>query len=242
MIANSMNADHDMRGQGFDQLAFKKGDHPGNHRSGGAGAKAKVWMTLGALGAWLALLQLAPAAEPPPEDTWRVWFESKAMHLPVETAIPESHRTVWAAGFLGEDGLTPFSKDEYAALRVTAEAFSLRAQANAAADLKTLKPEYVRNRNKVIEYAALRSDRPIVASAVLATGFLRLFRDTLGEKVLLIVPNRFTAFVFPALASNIEDYSPMVLSAFHESAYPVSTEVFELSPRGARSVGHFEEP
>ena len=29
MIANSMNADYDMRGQSFDQLAFKKGDHRG---------------------------------------------------------------------------------------------------------------------------------------------------------------------------------------------------------------------
>jgi len=94
----------------------------------------------------------------------------------------------------------------------------------------------------VIEYAELRSNRPIVASAVLATGFLRLFRDTLGEKVLLIVPNRFTAYVFPALASNFQDYSPMIISAFHETAYPVSTEVFELSARGAKSVGLFEEP
>jgi len=87
-------------------------------------------MTLGALGAWLALLPLAPAAEPPPEDTWRVWFESKAMHLPVETAIPESHRTVWAAGFLGEDGLTPFSKDEYAAHRRMPPPISKRSSLN----------------------------------------------------------------------------------------------------------------
>jgi len=242
MIANSMNADDDMRGQSFDQMAFKKGDHRGNHRSGVAAAKAKVWMGLRALLFWLALIRLAPAAEPQPENTWRIWFESRAVHAPVATAIPDSKRTVWAAGFLGEDGLTPFSKDEYAALKVGAETFALRAQANAAADLKTLKPEYMRNRSKVIEYAEFHSDRPIVASAVLAAGFLHLFKDTLGEKVLLIVPNRFTAYVFPSLASNIEDYCPMILQAFHETAYPVSTEVFELSAGGARSVGLFEEP
>ena len=249
MIADSMNADYDMRGQCFDQMAFKKGDHRGNHRSGAAAAKAKVWMgslalllrpALLLLG--LALIQPAPAAEPQPESAWRIWFESKAMHSPVDSAIPDAHRTVWTAGFIGGDGLTPFSKGEYAALNVSTEAFALRARANAAADLKTLKPEYVRNRKKVIEYAEIHSDRQIVASAVLAAGFLKLFKDTLGEKVLLIVPNRFTAYVFPSLASNIEDYCPMILSAFHETAYPVSTEVFELSPSGARSVGLFEEP
>ena len=207
-----------------------------------AAAKAKVWVGLGALLLSLAPIQPAPAADPPPENTWRIWFESKAVHAPVETPIPEAHRTVWVAGFLGEEGLTPFSKGEYAALKVTAETFALQAQANAAVDLKTLKPEYMRNRNKVIEYAELHSDRPIVASAVLAAGFLRLFNGTLGDRVLLIVPNRFTAYVFPSLASNIEDYCPMILSAFHETAYPVSTEVFELSASGARSVGLFEEP
>jgi hypothetical protein len=242
MIANSMNADYDMRGQSFDQVAFKKGDHRGNHRSAMAAAKAKVWMGLCALLTGLAFSQPASADETPPENTWRIWFESKATHAPVETVVPESQRTVWAAGFLGEDGLTPFSKSAYAALRVSTEVFTRQAQANAAADLKTLKPEYVRNRNKVIEYAEFHSDRPIVASAVLAAGFLNLFKDTLGEKVLLIVPNRFTAYVFPSLAGNIQDYCPMILSAFHGTAYPVSTEVFELSALGARTVGLFEEP
>jgi hypothetical protein len=237
-----MNADNDMRGQSFDQVAFKKGDHPANHRSGAAAAKAKVWAGFRALLVFLALIRPASAADPQPEGAWRVWFESKAVHAPVETAIPEAKRTVWVAGYLGEDGLTPFSKSEYAALKVSPEAFARRAQANAAADLKLLKPEYVRSRNKVIEYAAFHSDRPIVASAVLAGGFLKLFRDTLGETVLLIVPNRFTAYVFPSLASDIEDYSPMGLSAFHETAYPVSPEVFELSAHGIRSVGLFEEP
>ena len=240
-----MNADYDMRGQSFDQLAFKKGDHRGNHRSGAPAAKAKLWIGVQAilpLLAWLALALTAPAAGPQPEDTWRIWFESKAVHAPVETAIPESQRTVWVAGFLGEDGLTAFSKQEFADLKVSMETFALRARANAAADLKTLKPEYVRTRNKVIEYAEFHSDRPIVASAVLATGFLDLFKDTLGEKVLLIIPNRFTAYVFPTLAGNIQDYSPMVLSAFHATAYPVSIEVFELSARGARTAGLFEEP
>jgi hypothetical protein len=112
----------------------------------------------------------------------------------------------------------------------------------AAADLAALKPRYERNRKQVIEYAELVSDRPIVASAVLAPKFLDLFRDTLGEKVLLVVPNRFHAYVFPALASNYQDYYPMVDEAYHDTAWPISIEVFEVSTEGFRAIGVYRTP
>ena len=156
--------------------------------------------------------------------------------------IPGAERTEWVAGFLGPDGLAYFSKQEFAALNITAEAFAKQARQNATADLQTLTPAYTRNRKKVIEYAELHSDQPIVASAVVAPGFLKLFKDTLGEKVLVIIPNRFRAYVFPALASNYEDYAPMVFTAFDETAWPVSTEVFEISGQGVKSAGYFERP
>jgi hypothetical protein len=94
----------------------------------------------------------------------------------------------------------------------------------------------------VIEYAELQSDRPIVTSAVLGLKFRQLFKDTLGEKVLVAVPNRFTAFVFPALASRYEDYGPMVRAALGTTAWPVSIEVFEVSAAGVRCVGRYAEP
>jgi len=106
------------------------------------------------------------------------------------------------------------------------------AAQTAAVDLATLTPRYERNRKQVIQYAELKSDRPIVASAVLAPKFLDLFKDTLGEKVLLVVPNRFAAYVFPALASNYQDYWPMIFEAFRATAWPVSVEVFEVSGKG----------
>jgi hypothetical protein len=60
--------------------------------------------------------------------------------------------------------------------------------------------------------------------------------------VLLVVPNRSTAFVFPALAGNHRDYWPMVFEAYRATPFPVSIEVFELSARGLRAVGAFQEP
>ena len=132
----------------------------------------------------------------------------------------------------------PFpSREIWDRFHVDAAEIQRRGALVAAADLATLKPRYERNRKQVIQYAELTSDRPIVASAVLAPKFLDLFRDTLGDKVLLVVPNRFTAYVFPALASNYQDYYPMVFEAYHDTAWPISVEVFEVSAAGMRAVG-----
>ncbi len=164
------------------------------------------------------------------------------MRPPVANPVESSERTLFAAGTLRDGALVTHSVPEFAALKIPWSDFMARARANAAADLATLKPRYVRNRRNVIEYAALESARPIVASAVLAPGLLGLFAETLGETVLLVVPNRSTAFVFPALAGNHRDYWPMVFEAYRATPYPVSVEVFELSAKGLRTVGIFQEP
>ena len=164
------------------------------------------------------------------------------MHAPVAHPIRGAERTEMVAGVAGEDGLVQFRRADFDALKIEWADFFTRAAANAAEDLKTIEPRYVRNKEKVIEYAALKSDRPIVSSAVLAPRFLALFRETLGERVLLVAPSRYTAFVFPALASNYRDYWPMVFEAFRATAFPVSLEVFEVSEAGLRAVGIYVEP
>jgi hypothetical protein len=120
------------------------------------------------------------------------------------------------------------------------EAFFQQARANADADLAELTPRYVRDRNQVIEYAVLSSDRPVVASAVSSSKFHTLFESTLGEKVLVVVPNRFTAFVFPRLASNYPLYAGLVFDAFESTSFKGSLEVFEVGAAGWRAVGVYE--
>jgi hypothetical protein len=197
---------------------------------------------------WLGALQglllpaLASAEENPPEFKWRVLLEPKSMHREVVWEIPGAQRTVFAPVVVdGDEYLFPPRKilDQF---RVEPGAIQQLAAPAAAADLAMLKPRYVRDRKQVIQYAELRSEQPIVASAVLAPKFLALFKDTLGEKVLLVVPNRFTAYVFPALASNYQEYWPMVFEAYRATAWPVSVEVFEVSAEGLRTAGVYQEP
>ncbi len=103
-------------------------------------------------------------------------------------------------------------------------------------------PKYVRNKKNVVEYAELRSEKPFMAEAVLTPKFLSLFEGVFGSTVLVAIPNRQTVFVFPKLASAYMDYAPMVLEAYRDAANPVSTEVFEIGPKGMRAVGIYEEP
>ena len=190
----------------------------------------------------LALSSLAPAAESANERGWRIWLEPKSNRPAVTLPLAGAERTVVCAGFLEDEGPRAMTAAELAGMGIEMERFTARARQNAAADLATLKPRYERNRKKVIEYAELRSERPIVAGAVLAPTFLALWKETLGEKVLVVVPNRFTAYVFPALAGRHGEYSPLVFEALRATAWPVSVEVFEISADGVKCVGRYEEP
>jgi len=157
--------------------------------------------------------------------------------------IGGAKRTVITGGMRAQDGaLTAFSEAALQNLGVTWAEFRRRARENASRDLAAINPRYERNSRKVIVYAAFESERPIVASAVLAPGFLELFKETLGEKVLVVVPSRFAAFVFPQLASEYRQFTPMIFRAYRATAWPVSVEVFEVSVAGWRCIGAYEEP
>jgi hypothetical protein len=257
-----------MRGQRLHQRTFEKSDHPANHK--GAAGRAK-WNLLGfwflVSGFWFFTAGIGTAGEtettnPTPavpttatatthaaekpetkdSESWRVILEPKSMHREIAWEIPGAERTVFAPIIVdGDDYLFP-SKKVWDQFHLSREEIERRAAANAAADLATLQPRYERNSKKVIEYAELNSDRPIVASAVLAPKFLDLFRNTLGDKVLVVVPNRYTAYVFPALASDYRDYYSMVYETYHLTAWPISLELFEVSKKGWQAVGVYERP
>ena len=186
---------------------------------------------------WLAMSLLAGAEEP-----MRVWLEPKFLRAPVVGPIAGAKRTVIAAGTRRDGEFAGLTAQEYAALALSWDQFFARARGNADADLAELKPRYERDAKKVIVYAALESKQPIVAGAVLAPKFLEMFKETLGDTVLVVVPNRFTAYVFPKLASHYAEYAPLVFRAYRETAWPVSVEVFEVGADGWKCIGAYSEP
>ena len=140
---------------------------------------------------WVALAAFGRAGELPPEGTWRIWFEAKSAHAPVANPIPGAERTEWVAGLPGRGRPGLFLEAGFCGVENHSRGLREPGAAECHGGSSDAAPAYTRNRKKVIEYAELHSDQPIVASAVVAPGFLKLFKDTLGEKVFVIIPNRF---------------------------------------------------
>jgi hypothetical protein len=118
--------------------------------------------------------------------------------------------------------------------------FEAAARLKAEEELAGVTVRFQRDRRRVIEFVELSSEQPLIASAVLAPGLGPRFSETLGEVLLLAVPSRYRAFVFPQHGGDHAQYAGMIGAAFRETAYPVSLELFEWRRGKIRAVGTFE--
>ena len=190
-----------------------------------------------------ALCMVARAQDAPEEKNWRVLIEPAFMKPPVSFAIPKAERTLLVPGYVnGEGDVVYFTRGQWSALKIEWADFFDKARANAAGELAKLKPELVRDKRKVVEYAVLQSENPLTAGVVFAPGFLKQFEDVFGAKLVVVIPNRYTVFVFPKLAGTWQQYGPMVRDAYLAAPHRVSIEVFELSADGIRAAGIYSEP
>ena len=164
------------------------------------------------------------------------------MRRAVTFPIVQAERTVLAPALLIASDYEFPTRARFEEEHLDLEAL-LKLNARAVdAELATLQPRYVRDRKNVIVYAEIRAQRPLLASVVLAPKFRELFKETLGERLLVAVPSRFVAFVFAGLTRDYQQYAPMVLEEYRSTPFPVSTEVFELSVDGLKAVGMYEAP
>jgi hypothetical protein len=173
------------------------------------------------------------------QKSWHVLIEPSFMHPEVCFPIAGARRTVLVPGYMSGGDPEYFSKKDWGAMGLTWDAFRARAAQNATE--KKFHAELVRDSHDVVQYASVNSEDPLTATMIFSPDFLKRFKGIFGPTVLVALPNRFTVYVFPGLASDYKDYSPMILRAYQESAYPVSTEVFEVSAAGIRAIGAFEE-
>lgn len=173
-------------------------------------------------------------------EAWFLIPEPKFMGHHVTQPIPGAKSTVLAAVEETEFGLG-FARKEQAEA-ATGDGVLQVTRARATEWLKQLQPAYTRDKKNVVEFATLHSETLPVAATVLAPEFWRRFEEVFGPKMRVVIPNRHTVFVFPDVETDLDQYSRMVLTAWRSGAPKVSLEVFELSERGLRAVGAFEEP
>jgi hypothetical protein len=173
------------------------------------------------------------------QKSWHLLIEPSFMHPEVSFPFAGSKHTLLVPGYIADGDPQYFSKKDWDALGLTLDTFRQRAGQNAAE--KKFHAELVRDTKKVVQYAAITSDDPLTATMILSPDFLKKFKDIFGPTILVAIPDRFTVYVFPALASEYKDYASLVIGVFHDSTYPVSLEVFEISDDGIRAIGEYQD-
>ncbi|MEM8954478.1 MAG: hypothetical protein AAGD22_10040 [Verrucomicrobiota bacterium] len=157
----------------------------------------------------------------------------------VSSDIPGAERTQLVAGREVDGGMAYYTRAEYEALGVDWLGYVARAREAADRLLGELEPEYERDHRGVVKYAVLRSESHRTAGVVLAPGFRDRFREVLGEELVVLIPDRFTVFVFSKLASDYGEHGEAVVEQYGDATYGVSVEVFAVDDQGLQVIGRF---
>ena len=167
-------------------------------------------------------------------------IEPAVMRTEAAQLLPGSKTTVVVPAWEDELGLSRLTKEEFTATGLKWEQFLTEASATAAAHLKTLKPEIERDKKGAARYAVLRSESHLTASVILCPEFFTKFRETFGDRLVVLVPDRFTVYVFPRGFNDFQEMGPDILADFLESIWPCSDEAFEITSDGLKCLGAFD--
>lgn len=170
---------------------------------------------------------------------WHLLIEPSFMKYESAWPIIGSETAVLVPARFVDGEVLPLKREEVLRLGVTRKEILDQAPAAAAKVLAGLKPDYIRDKNQVIQYAVLASESPLTASAVLAPGFTELFAETLGPDLLIAIPNRFRILVFPRDTRATQGLSDVVFAEYQSSSYPVSREVFALKKGKLIAIGRY---
>lgn len=167
-------------------------------------------------------------------------IEPVAMRTDAARLLPGSKLTVIVPAREDEFGLSRLSKDQLAATGLKWEQFLNQAAATAATHLKSLKPDIHRDKKGAAQYAVLKSESHLTASIILCPEFFTQFRETFGDRLVVLVPDRFTVYVFPRGFTDFQTMGPGIMEQHATSVWPCSQEAFEITSAGLKCLGAFD--
>jgi hypothetical protein len=176
------------------------------------------------------------------EATWHLVLEPKFMRPDYAFPIAGTKETIITPALVRDGEVAELKKARYEQLNLDMDSIRRLALAAASAELKNLKPEFVRDKKGVAVFALLASDSPTTSSVVLAPEFAEQFAEIFGPDILVAIPNRYRIYVYPALTTDFQSTASLVLRDYESSGFPVSKEVFKVTPKGLQAVGKFEQP
>jgi hypothetical protein len=167
-------------------------------------------------------------------------IEPAVLKTSAARALGGSKETVLSPAEQTPDGLRILNADAFAAKGLSWEEFSAKALIVSTNLLKGLTPSVSKDKNGVALYAKVESDSPLTSSCVLCPEFAARFERELGKELLVLVPDRFTIYVFPRRGGEFQKLGPEIAKQFVASVYPASAEAFEITASGLKPVARLE--
>lgn len=120
---------------------------------------------------------------------------------------------------------------------VQQQALHLASKLNETAEV-----EWVRDDRKVVEYAIINSDHPFISSIIFPqkdgkNEFVQRFRKILGDEVLVVIPERYTIYVFPRYGPTLQEFGPSLAEIYRVSDLKGSLEIFLVQENTCEVVG-----
>ncbi len=145
-----------------------------------------------------------------------------------------------AAHYEWEFGVRAFTQKTWEASGLDRERLLAETRAIAESIVARVEPKLVRDHRGVVLYAILADEDPFLTSILLSPTLHQRFRETLGDRILVVLLERNRVYLFPATGGPLEEFSPALVEEYRRSKFPVSLEVFLLDRNGFRIAGEIE--
>lgn len=171
------------------------------------------------------------------ETRWAWMVEPSFMDYKVRRKVDGSERTILALVRVKDGEIYGAEGGHERIMDMAMKKIQPETLETVAEVFASIQPRFERNKNGVIQFAALESSNPLTASCVLAPGFAEKFAETLGPDLLVAMPNRYQLLVFSRQDDAFQKMGEYIISSYLGSNYPVSREIFSLEGGKLRSLG-----
>jgi hypothetical protein len=136
----------------------------------------------------------------------------------------------------------PFTKKTWDERGLEWETFLPVAQEVADTVAAKIQPKLVRDHRGIVLYAIIADEDPFLTSAILSPKLLERFKESLGDRIHVLLLERNRIYLFPATGGTLEEFGPALVEEYRQAQFPVSLEIFLLDQEGFRVVGELERP
>lgn len=165
-------------------------------------------------------------------------FESFDIAGPVEGA----KTTQMAAHYEWDYGVRAFTQKTWEERGLDWDRFLPAAKEVADTVADKLVPKLVRDHRGIVLYAIVADKDPFLTSAILSPKLHERFKETLGDRIHVLLLERNRIYLFPATGGTLAEFSPALVEEYRRAKFPVSLEIFLLDREGFRVVGELERP